>query len=395
MKVTPLALLALLALALALEPHPAPTSSASAPWVLYLEAEQGDVAAPLRRVDDVLTSGCAYLYAAGHNSGAVTLSFTVPADGPYYPWARVMGTSLTNNSFYFSVDGGPPAKYEFPPFHGVWTWGWDRVHLDKTPHSTPITLTAGLHTLTFGGREPGARLDAVLLTDDPAYLPMGIETCPLSPSATPTPAGTPTPTATPDPNATPTPFLWQMEAEAGVVVSPLVGGHDPLASACEYVYATRRVTGSVTLTFTVPAPGSYYPWARAMGSSLWNNSFLFSVDGSPPAWFEIPAEYGEWTWVWRRLLIDPEQPYTTPLTLAAGAHTIVFGGREPGSRLDAVVITDDPGYNPMYRPGGSFPCLLTPSPTRAPSPAAPGPTATPPGDGLPHRRHLPATAADA
>lgn len=361
--------------------------AASAPWVLYLEAEDGEVGWPMERVHDVQTSGCAYLRTAVHVSGAVTLTLTVPVDGNYYPWARVMGTGLTNNSFFFSVDGGQPVKYEFLTFHGMWTWGWDRVHVEKTPQTTPLTLSAGQHTLTFSGREVGARLDALVLTNDLAYIPLDIHTCPEAP----TPGGPPTPTPTRDPNA---PYLWQCEAERGVLAGPMVRGQDPLASACEYVYTTQHVSGSATFTFTVPVAGNYYPWARAKGSSLNNNSFFFSVDGSAPAWFEIPYEYGDWTWMWARLRLDLSQPYDTPLYLTAGTHTLVFGGREVGSWLDAVLITGDRDYEPMFQPGSSVPCAPSPHATATPTPTA---TATPaltltPAPLMPFRLYLPGVA---
>lgn len=329
-----------------------------APWVLYLEAEQCEVAEPALRVRDVLASDCAYVEIQERDRGSITLTFTVSSDGNYYAWARVMGLDLLSNSFYFAIDGGASGKYEFHPFHGLWTWGWDRVHIEKECRTTPLVLAAGTHTLTFSGREPGARLDAVVITDDPEYVPLAIQPCPLAPSVTPT--NTPGPTPTPDPHATATPFVWQIEAERGALAAPMMRAEDVLASTCEYVYTTERDRGSVTLTFTVPIAGNYYPWVRAMGQSLSENSFFFSVDGNPPVWYEIPPYYCEWTWIWDRVHAAGE-PDETPLMLSEGTHTVVFGGREPESRLDAFLITNDLAYDPVYHAGSSAPCATTPS----------------------------------
>ncbi len=343
------------------------------PWVLYLEAEQCELAEPALRVSDVLASDCAYVEIQERDRGSITLTFSVPSDGNYYPWARVMGLDLLSNSFYFSIDGGAPGKYEFHPFHGLWTWGWDRVHIEKECRTTPLVLTAGTHTLTFSGREPGARLDAIIITDDPEYMPLGIQACPLAPSATPT--STPGATPTPDPHATATPFVWQMEAERGALAAPMTLAEDVLASACGYVYTLERDSGSVTFTFVVPSAGNYYPWVRAMGLSLSENSFFFSVDGSPRIWYEIPPYYCEWTWIWDRVHASGE-PDETPLVLSAGAHTVVLGGREPESRLDAFLITNDLAYDPVYQAGSSVPCATTPNVTSTSSPTPIPPTAT-------------------
>lgn len=343
------------------------------PWVLYLEVEQCEVVEPALRARDVLASDCAYVEIQERDRGSITLTFTVPDDGNYYIWARVMGLDLLSNSFYFAIDGGVPGKYEFHPFHGLWTWGWDRVHIEKECRTTPLILAAGTHTLTFSGREPGARLDAVIITDDSEYVPLAIQACPLVPSATPTSTLGPTPTS--DPHATATPFVWQVEAEWGALATPMMRAEDALASACEYVYTTERDSGSVTLTFTVPTTGNYYPWARAMGLSLSENSFFFSVDGSEPIWYEIPPYYCEWTWIWYRVHAAGQSD-ETPIMLSEGIHVVVFGGREPDSRLDAFLITNDLTYDPAYRAGSSMPCATAPSVTSTPISTSAPPTRT-------------------
>jgi len=82
----------------------------------------------------------------------------------------VRGVDWTHNSFTVSLGGRQGEHYEVPQFGGQWVYGWDRVHPVNQP-VTPYRLTAGTQALVFAGREPYAELDAVLVTDDPGYVP--------------------------------------------------------------------------------------------------------------------------------------------------------------------------------------------------------------------------------
>lgn len=54
-------------------------------------------------------------------------------------------------------------------------------------------------------------------------------------------------------------------------------------------------------------------------------------------WFEIHPWDNQWHWVMVHFEDQPEGPYY----LSAGSYTLRFRGREPGSHLDVVCVTDN------------------------------------------------------
>ena len=188
-----------------LSPTTTPTISPPAGFFWQAEAENGVISAPLQIIPDASASGCyAVRTAQGWAGGDAALSLELPAAGAYVVWARVQGAGWKQNSFWVSIDEAPAFHYEIPPFAETWTWGWDIVHPDQEP-AVAINLTSGPHTIHFGGREPDARLDAILITDDADYVPAQTVVCVPTPTSTPSATATPTPSVTPTTTPTPTP----------------------------------------------------------------------------------------------------------------------------------------------------------------------------------------------
>ena len=172
--------------------------------------------------------------------------------------------------------------------------------------------------------------------------------------ATPTPTRTPTSTCTctpththtPTPTATPTKlprFIWQQEAEAGTLISPMIIGLDPDASSGRYVTCPiAQSGGAVEFMFQVPLSGDYYLWSRAMGLDLWHDSFYVYLDYDyGTQWHDpIPQFDGQWTWGWQEVDVNP-------LRLSAGYHVVRFEVRESYARLDCVFLTNDRDYVPF------------------------------------------------
>jgi hypothetical protein len=184
---------------------PQPTVQ-SAPVVWQCEAEHGQVTPPMVVRADALASGNQCVDAPVHEGGATVFTIGVERAGTYYLWARAMGQADTHNSFWVSLNGGTPIKYEIPQFGGAWAFGWEVVHPAHQP-VVPYLLAAGQHTVQFAARESDARLDALLLTADAAYVPVGLLAGPqadptATPTATPTHSTTPSPTFSPTASAT-------------------------------------------------------------------------------------------------------------------------------------------------------------------------------------------------
>jgi hypothetical protein len=148
-----------------------------------------------------------------------------------------------------------------------------------------------------------------------------------------------------------TPLYQYIEAEAGAIVAPMAVSADALASSSQYLATPTDSAGSVTFTVTVPATGSYYVWAKILSVDAGSDSFYVSADGGPIDVYDT-AE-GRWSgnWQWTKvngrgstgqaLTLNPRV-----FTLAPGPHTFTFGGRDPNTKLDQVLITNDVSFVP-------------------------------------------------
>ena len=333
-----------------------PRGASEAAWSLFAEAEESLLTAPMASSWSADVSACGYVASALHEQGSAAFTVSVPSEGDYWLWGRGMGLALYQNSFWVSVDGSVPIKYELPQFDTVWTFGWEVVHPAHEP-VVPYHLSAGEHTLTFAARESNARLDAIWLCDDAGQLPPEPSPCHQSPTPSHTPSNTPTvtrtplqsptatATATPQPTLVLSPVRWASEAEEGAIEAPMITSDDPLASGSACVEAPVHEGGAVRYSMTITAAADYYLWARVMGRALNHNSFWVSVDGSAPIKYEIPAFDEQWVWGWE--VVHPAHEPVVPYALSVGQHTIRFGARESDARLDALLLTTDPLYRPI------------------------------------------------
>lgn len=150
---------------------PTKTFATSANTFSYLrfDAEAGTLVAPVRSV-----TGASGAFDSGYidtpsgtpngtptaPSGTATFGVNVPATGTWYLWVRLYGTAATNDAWYESIDGAA-RQTVFPSQWNAWQWAAGRSY----------SLTAGLHSLELGGAESQARVDKVLLTNDPTFVP--------------------------------------------------------------------------------------------------------------------------------------------------------------------------------------------------------------------------------
>ncbi|NLX99206.1 MAG: carbohydrate-binding protein [Rhodopirellula sp.] len=111
----------------------------------------------------------------GMHSGGDWLQweFEAPAAGKYTVWAlyangmKTLGLADMGGRTSLSVDGGPKVALEKLPDTGDWSsYQWS--------DSARLTLAAGKHTLRWSNDKGGSyHLDAIVLTDDPAWRPDG------------------------------------------------------------------------------------------------------------------------------------------------------------------------------------------------------------------------------
>jgi hypothetical protein len=148
---------------------------------LYLEAEGGTVTSPMQNLADAAASGGRYItVAAGNESkatpptnGHAVIPFTLPIAGTYRFWGRAIAANDGDDSFWVRVDGG--AWINWNDIAVGTSWHWDRVTNDAAGNAVvSLALAAGNHTLTIAYREDGARLDRLLVTNEPDFVPTGL-----------------------------------------------------------------------------------------------------------------------------------------------------------------------------------------------------------------------------
>jgi len=346
---------------------------------IWIESESAQLTSPMQKASDSSASGGAYIWApqAGWSlstpptTGTATMTFTVAETGTYTLWSRIITPDYSSDSYWVSMDGKTDS---------VW-------HLDTQPRSTAwywekgetYTLTAGQHTLTIKNREPGTKLDRLFLTQDAGFVPTGTgEGVIVTP--------TPTVTATPTPTPVPTPDSIWIESESAQLTSPMQKASDSSASGGAYIWApqagwslsTPPTTGTATMTFTVAETGTYTLWGRIVTPDYSADSYWVSMDRKTDSVWHLDIQPRSTAWYWEK-----GETYT----LTAGQHTLTIKNREPGTKLDKILLTQDAGFVPtgmgegvIVTPTPTPTATVTPTPTKTPTPtptATPTPTPTP------------------
>jgi chitodextrinase len=93
-------------------------------------------------------------------NGSWDLGFHLPSGGTWYFWYRMYGDGGCCDAWFESVDG-TNANRIFPSQQQAWEW----------VEGNQNSLNAGLHAVTLGGSEALARIDRILITDDPDFAP--------------------------------------------------------------------------------------------------------------------------------------------------------------------------------------------------------------------------------
>ena len=120
------------------------------------------------------TSGGAFVEtpADSKQRGRCSWRFRVADAGRFVVWARVRAAgemAAKSDSFFVCMDGGKPVAWHM---RGSRAWVWDKVADGIQPkRAVDFPLEPGEHVLRFDTREPGAQVDRVVVTRDPAHKP--------------------------------------------------------------------------------------------------------------------------------------------------------------------------------------------------------------------------------
>lgn len=139
---------------------------------IWLEAECASVGSLWNRPTDTNASNSQYVViqsgnnstasAPSNTSGQITFPISVAQNGTYTLFARVLGQTANDDSYWVRMDGG-----SWVMWNNWWTTAWAWRQFPNT-----FNLNAGSHTLTFAFREDGAQLDKLSLSTS-STLPTG------------------------------------------------------------------------------------------------------------------------------------------------------------------------------------------------------------------------------
>lgn len=153
---------------------------------VWLEAECGKVGSLWNTEADTYASNGKYITAKpGTNSnnnawadatGLATYTFELEEGGVYNLYTRLLCPTYNDDSFWVKMDNG-----QYVMWNGLVTNGWQWLSF---PNS--FSLSKGIHTLTIGFREDGAKLDKIWITNVSATLnnDMGSDAANCSTTAT-------------------------------------------------------------------------------------------------------------------------------------------------------------------------------------------------------------------
>jgi hypothetical protein len=243
-----------------------------------------------------------------------------------------------DDSFFISVDSGDYALWDTQQSQ---SWLWDRVNDRGGNDPVVYHLKAGEHMLRIKQREDGTKIDKISITNDPAYVPEGLGNTQDTSAKAPDP---------PSENIDPADLKLLLEAENGTLTSPFVSASDSKASAGKYAWVPNgegrnskpeNDAGTIVFTFDIPAAGDYAFWGRVLAKNGRDNSFFVAVDNGDFAAWHVKKST---SWIWDSLKHGSSSDLV--MYLEAGRHTLTIKQREDGTKLDKILITNDPSYVP-------------------------------------------------
>jgi hypothetical protein len=307
---------------------------------IWLEAEDGDVDAPMQIAADSKASEETYLWVRqgsgnrwtpASKAGKVQYTFNLSTSGTYRIWGRVLAPTKSDDSFFVSMDGG---AYKVWDIQECSSWAWDLVNSLKENDPLLFKLSAGTHTLTLMQREDGTKIDRILITSDTQYFPQG--------------HGEGQDEVPSDDDVENT----ILEAETGTMTLPMAAQRDTSASSGTYLWVPQgsgnwmspsSKAGTVQYSFRLSTSGTYRIWGRILAQTGKDDSFFVSMDGGAYKIWDI-QKCTSWAW---DLVNSRSEGDPVSFHLSAGTHTLSLMQREDGTKIDKLVITRDATYAPQ------------------------------------------------
>ncbi len=154
----------------------------------------------------------------------------------------------------------------------------------------------------------------------------------------------------------------RIEAEDGEIVGPLAKVKDNNAAFGQYlVYPTgQNADASATFTFNISKAGAYRVWTRSMKTGSQPGSWSVQIDNGPKFIYDVFQGRTRSVWTWdllsERGTGDGSVPQFDPkiINFSAVEHKLIFHARWDDTRLDQIVITADPSFEPIDKEEAGF-----------------------------------------
>jgi len=149
------------------------------------------------------------------------------------------------------------------------------------------------------------------------------------------------------------------------MTGPMVALYSGAAFGGKFIHSSTPDSGTAKWNFTIPNAGDYVVWCRVRAVTANNDSFFVRADSGAEDVYDVtetPGPNFQWTLVNGRGGTGvPRTLNPRIFTFSAGSHSIRFRGRDPLTRVDRVIITDDFDYVPTEGNTDSIPGDVWPS----------------------------------
>ena len=140
---------------------------------------------------------------------------------------------------------------------------------------------------------------------------------------------------------------YYLEAESGIIRSPMIVAASTNASSGRYVYSQSSEQGDVTFNLTTASAGDYIVWCRILSANNATDSFYVSVDGGAESIYRTAQNIWSKSWQWTRINNDGTADALL-FRLNRGTHSFRFRARESSTLLDSIYITGNRDFVPVH-----------------------------------------------
>lgn len=149
------------------------------PVKIQIEAETAERIAPATVGLDQGASEGVYVYSPTKDEGAVIFNVTLPLQGEWVIWGRILAPDSSVDSWYVSIDDGQEDVYDTA--EQMWSPNWQWTVINGRGGGKPAAISprifkldSGSHSIKFRGRDPNSALDMILITNDLTYQPTDV-----------------------------------------------------------------------------------------------------------------------------------------------------------------------------------------------------------------------------